>query len=170
VSIAESHFNYIAGTMPAFQHSFSSNHDEKRYAEDNSSRFLLLLSAAALLFMLLPTINLVNLNISRIIERSSEIGVRKSFGASSGALVGQFLIENLILTAIGGIIGFAASEILLHVLSSSGVFEYADFQFNFRVFGYAMASILFFGLLSGVYPAWRMARMHPVKALSGAPR
>ncbi|MEO7920436.1 MAG: ABC transporter permease, partial [Thermoanaerobaculia bacterium] len=48
-------------------------------------------AAAALLFMILPTLNLINLNVSRILERASEIGVRKAFGASSRVLVGQFL-------------------------------------------------------------------------------
>ena len=47
------------------------------------------------LFLLLPTVNLVNLNVSRIMERASEIGVRKSFGASSWTLVGQFVVENV---------------------------------------------------------------------------
>ena len=51
-----------------------------------------------LFFMLLPTLNLVNINISRIMERSSEIGVRKAFGASSKTLVWQFITENIILT------------------------------------------------------------------------
>jgi len=54
------------------------------------------------LFMLFPAINLVNMNSSRIIERSSEIGVRKAFGASSKTLVMQFIVENVILTLIGG--------------------------------------------------------------------
>src|ERR1041384_2074101 len=54
----------------------------------------------AILFMMLPTINLININISRIMERASEIGVRKSFGASSALLVRQFLVENGILSAI----------------------------------------------------------------------
>ena len=44
--------------------------------------------------MLLPTVNLVNINLSRILERASEIGVRKAFGASSRTLVGQFVVEN----------------------------------------------------------------------------
>ncbi len=125
---------------------------------------------AAFLFMLLPTANLVNLNISRIIERSSEIGVRKSFGASSRTLIGQFLVENIILTFIGGAIGFTLSAVILRMLGDSGMIPYAAFSLNFRIFLYGFASIIIFGIISGVYPAWRMARMHPVDALKGVVR
>ena len=59
--------------------------------------------------MLLPTLNLVNINISRIMERASEIGVRKAFGASSRTLVGQFVVENIILTLVGGAFGLVLS-------------------------------------------------------------
>ena len=51
---------------------------------------------------LIPTVNLVNINISRIMERASEIGVRKAFGAPARTLVGQFLVENVLLTLVGG--------------------------------------------------------------------
>jgi putative ABC transport system permease protein len=125
---------------------------------------------AAFLFMLLPTVNLVNINISRIIERASEIGVRKSFGASSATLVGQFLVENILLTFIGGVIGFILSIVILSMLGDSGLFQYSDFHLNVRLFFYALGSILCFGVISGVYPAWKMARMHPVNALKGAMR
>ncbi len=128
------------------------------------------LCLGAFLFMLLPTVNLVNINISRITERAPEIGVRKSFGASSGTLVGQFLVENIFLTFIGGIIGFVVSTIILSMLTNSGLIPYADFHLNIRIFLYAIACILFFGILSGVYPAWKMARMHPVNALKGVVR
>ena len=50
----------------------------------------------------MPTVNLVNINISRIMERASEIGVRKAFGAPARTLVGQFLVENVLLTLVGG--------------------------------------------------------------------
>ncbi len=120
------------------------------------------------LFMILPAINLVNINISRIIERSSEIGIRKAFGASSWTLVWQFIVENIILTLIGGAIGFILSLAVLKIINDSGIIAYGYFTVNIKVFLFSLAVCLFFGLFSGVYPAFRMSRMHPVEALRGA--
>ena len=125
------------------------------------------LTALALLFVLIPTVNLVNINVSRIMERASEIGVRKAFGAPGRTLVGQFLIENILLTLVGGLVGFALSMILLRALEGSGVFTYARFTLNPRVFAWGMVLAALFGLISGVYPAWRMSRLNPVDALKG---
>jgi putative ABC transport system permease protein len=121
-----------------------------------------------ILFMLLPTINLINLNISRILERASEIGVRKNFGARSSHLITQFLLENIILTCIGGVIGFVLALLSMYFISVSGVVPFHSFEINFRVLAAAVSVILFFGILSGVYPAWKMSRMNPIKALKGA--
>ncbi|MER3408042.1 MAG: ABC transporter permease, partial [Nitrososphaera sp.] len=55
--------------------------------------------------MLLPALNLVNLNMGRIMERRTEIGVRKAFGATSAQLVRQLIVENLLLCGIGGVLG-----------------------------------------------------------------
>jgi putative ABC transport system permease protein len=112
----------------------------------------------------------VNLNVSRIMERASEIGVRKSFGASSLVLVGQFLVENIALTIIGGAIGLVVAIWLLWVVNASGVILYADLRMNYRVFLAGLGFALFFGTVSGVYPAWRMSRRNPVQALKGASR
>jgi putative ABC transport system permease protein len=124
----------------------------------------------AVLFALLPTVNLINVNVSRIMERASEIGVRKAFGASSRILVGQFVVENVVLTMVGGVIGLAGASLLLRALNASGAIQYAGLSLNLRVFGYGFALALVFGLFSGVYPAWRMSRLHPVEALKGAAR
>ena len=121
----------------------------------------------ALLFVLIPTVNLVNINISRIMERASEIGVRKSFGAPARTLVGQFLVENILLTIIGGLIGMVLSLLALRVISQSGMFSYAHFFLNLRIFTYGLLLAIIFGLISGVYPAWRMSRLNPVDALKG---
>jgi putative ABC transport system permease protein len=119
------------------------------------------------MFIILPTINLVNINISRIMERASEIGVRKAFGASSMTLVGQFIIENVLLTIVGGLIGFVFSYVVLQYFNSTGWITYAQLELNYRVFLYGFVMMIFFGIISGVYPAWRMSRLHPVQALKG---
>lgn len=121
----------------------------------------------AALFMTLPALNLITLNLSRILERASEIGVRKAFGASRPALVRQFVIENVVLTLLGGLIGFALAIVALRGITASEVIPDAQFDINGRIFLYGMLIAAFFGLFSGVYPAWRMSRLDAVTALRG---
>ena len=130
-------------------------------------RFVRLLLGLGLLFMLLPALNLINLNASRILERSSEIGVRKAFGATGNVLVGQFLVENIFLTLLGGLVGLVLAAGALAALNASALIPYAHFGLNGRVFGVALLVVLFFGVLSGVYPAYRMSKLHAVQALKG---
>ena len=125
------------------------------------------LIALALLFVLLPIMNLVTINLSRIMERASEIGVRKAFGASSRALIAQFVVENVVLTAIGGAIGFVLAIFALRALSAMELVPYFVLDVNLRIFGYGMLMAVAFGIVSGVYPAWRMSRMQAVNALRG---
>lgn len=124
------------------------------------------LAGLALAFMFLPAINLVNLSLSRILERAPEIGVRKSFGASSLRLVGQFVVENLVLTCVGAAIGVIAAAAALFVINRSGLVPGASFALNLRVLVWGVFITIVFGLLSGAWPAWRMARLDPVPALS----
>jgi putative ABC transport system permease protein len=123
------------------------------------------LGVFVLLFMLLPTINLVNINITRIMERSSEIGVRKAFGASSQTLVYQFIVENIILTLLGGVIGIVFSIITMQIINNANLITNLNLTLNYTVLFYSLLACLIFGLLSGVYPAWRMSRLNVVNAL-----
>lgn len=124
---------------------------------------------AMLLFMLLPALNLVNLNSGRIMERAAEIGVRKAFGATNGELVAQFIMENTLLCLFGGVLGIILTKLTLVWLSSSGIVPYMKVDLSFMVLFYGFVLSLVFGVLSGVIPAWKMSRLDPVLALKGAP-
>ncbi len=126
---------------------------------------LTVIGVFAFILMLLPTLNLVNINITRIMERSSEIGVRKAFGASSGTLVYQFIVENLILTLLGGLIGIVLSFIILKIINSENLIPNLELSLNLTVLFIGLLVCLIFGFLSGVYPAWRMSKLNVVNAL-----
>jgi putative ABC transport system permease protein len=137
--------------------------------EDSGAATLLSITVVVMLvFMLLPALNLVNLNTGRILERSSEIGVRKAFGATSAQLVRQLIVENVLLCLVGGIIGMLCAKGVLVWLEGSGLIPYLKVSINFAVLGYGLLLTLVFGLFSGVLPAWKMSRLDPVHALKGA--
>lgn len=157
----ETKFAAFARSMPI---------SDLRSPDPQTWRLTLALGVMACLFLVLPTLNLININVSRIMERASEIGVRKAFGASSRTLVGQFVVENVLLTLVGGMVGLALAAVALRAINESGAIRYANFGLNLRVFAYGLGLALVFGILSGVYPAWRMSRLHPAVALRGGER
>jgi putative ABC transport system permease protein len=139
-------------------------------AKSHTGPIMTLILSGIVLFMTLPAVNLININVSRIMERASEIGVRKAFGASSLTLVGQFVVENVLLSLIGGVAGLIGAYLVLGAIERAGIIAYADFSLNLRIFGYGFILAVFFGLLSGIYPAWRMSRLHASLALRGGAR
>jgi len=138
-----------------------------REDDPGTAKLALMIGGAMLLFMLLPALNLVNLNVGRIAERSAEIGVRKAFGATSLQLIGQLVVENLLLCLAGGLLGLAAARAVLWWLGESALIPYLDVGINLPVFACGMLLAFVFGLLSGVIPAWKMSRLDPVHALKG---
>jgi putative ABC transport system permease protein len=117
--------------------------------------------------MLLPALNLININISRIMERASEIGIRKAFGASASVLTVQFIVENVIITLLGGVVAIVLSLMIIAFLNQNGVgpIKTLNLGINWLVVFIAMILCLLFGLMSGAYPAWRMSKLAIVDAL-----
>ncbi len=136
--------------------------------DSGAVRLLLGIAGGMLVFMLLPALNLVNLNMGRIMERSAEIGVRKAFGATSLQLAGQLVVENVLLCLAGGLLGLACAQGVLWWLEASQLIPYLEVHVNPTVFGCGMLLAFVFGLLSGAIPAWKMSRLDPVHALKGA--
>ena len=146
---------------------FTENITGNSRGDTGYSKFIILLSLFALFFMLLPTLNLININISRIMERASEIGIRKAFGASAGTLTIQFIIENIILTIFGGVLAVFLSSLAILYLNKNGIGMLKTMSLSINWFVVLMALLLcfIFGLMSGAYPAWRMSKLSVVNAL-----
>jgi putative ABC transport system permease protein len=96
--------------------------------------------------------------------------VRRAFGASVLQLVGQLVLESVVLALVGGLLALLVAEATLQVVSGSGLVPYADLHVNLRVSLWGIGFAVVFGILSGAWPAWRLARLHPVEALRGGIR
>ena len=147
--------------------SITAQYNNNTEADGGVGGFLRLMLGLGLLFLLLPALTLININVSRTLERASEIGVRKAFGATAGRLVGQFLVENIFLPLVGGVLGLGLAAGVLALLNGSHFFAYSQFELNGRVYAAGLGIVLFFGVLSGAYPAYKMSKLQAVKALKG---
>jgi putative ABC transport system permease protein len=139
-----------------------------------SETTLLTLGAIGLLLLLTACINFINLNTVLIINRSKEAGIRKVMGSTRNQLVWQFLGETFIVTAVALLLSTGLAELALIYLT-----PVLGYRLEFEPLT-DITTIVFLGLLplivtglSGLYPAFRLARFQPVKALknkmSGAP-
>jgi putative ABC transport system permease protein len=121
-----------------------------------------LLGAVAAVSLLVGGIGIMNIMLVSVTERTREIGLRLAIGALGSEVLLQFLIEAVVLSALGGVIGIAiatvASYVLAHVMG-------VPYVFNSTI---NVLSLLFsaaIGVLFGYFPARRAARMDPIEAL-----
>jgi ABC-type antimicrobial peptide transport system permease subunit len=132
------------------------------------SAFTLSLGGVAAISLFVGGIGIMNVMLASINERIREIGVRKSVGARASDIFLQFLAEAAVIASVGGLIGLVVSAILLAVMNfilsavvPGGV---AAALSPWVMFG-GFASSVTIGLLAGVYPAVRAARLDPIEAL-----
>ena len=133
----------------------------------NKNTFNVMLLAILFILLLIPSLNLISMNTTRISERLSEIGIRKSFGATKVSLTGQFLTENIVITILGGVLAFIFSFIILKFFQPTGIIPSEGFPLNIRIFFTGLLFCFLFGFVSGVLPAYRMSRLQIVESLKG---
>jgi putative ABC transport system permease protein len=137
--------------------------------EDGGGRitFIKLFGVVAAFILLIACINFMNLSTARSEKRAKEVGIRKVVGAQKASLVSQFIGESILLSFIAGLIA-----ILVVQLSLAGFNALTDKQL-FVPYGnplfwlFALAFIVFTGLLAGSYPAFFLSSFKPVKVLKG---
>lgn len=124
-----------------------------------AEKFLLLVSVISLI---VGGIGVMNIMLVSVAERTREIGIRKSIGASTGAIMTQFLAEAAILTLLGGIVGIIIGIIAAYFICTAIGFEVIITPSS--VLGAAAFSVLI-GIFFGLYPARKAAKMKPIDAL-----
>jgi putative ABC transport system permease protein len=130
------------------------------------------------LLLLIPAINLSGITLSRMRKRFPELGVRRSFGASKGALLNQILLESMILTLVGGFVGLILSYgsvfLLNDLLFANSSNSYlggtnavsAAMLIDPAIFAGSLVFCLILNTLSSGVPAWRASRLNIVTALN----
>ncbi|MBX7169656.1 MAG: ABC transporter permease [Pyrinomonadaceae bacterium] len=119
--------------------------------------------AISLLGLLVGGVGVMNIMLVSVTERTKEIGIRKAIGATKGAIVLQFLLEAMALTSFGGVIGISISLLISKLLmllmpSLPAIIEY-------WAIGLAFTISVLIGLVFGVFPALRAARLDPIECL-----
>jgi putative ABC transport system permease protein len=121
-----------------------------------------LLLCVGLISLLVGGIGIMNVMLASVTQRTREIGIRMAVGATSLSIELQFLAEAVTLGLLGGVAGIAASWI---GASSAGQVLEWPISISFRAVVVAVVASIAAGLCSGLYPAWRAARMDPIEAL-----
>ena len=127
-----------------------------------------LMWAAVGAVLLIGCINMANLLLARTLARRREMAIRTAIGASRGRLVRQVLVESVVMSVTGGIVGVAAAYWVLHVIVSVAPADLPrvnEIQIDPRVLTFAVCVSLLTGVLVGVLPAWRLGILRPIEAL-----
>lgn len=128
-----------------------------------TNTFALLLGGIAAISLLVGGIGIMNIMLVSVTERTREIGIRKSIGATAGSVLSQFLVEALAICLIGCAIGILISGAILMVVNSLD--DSTTYALSGDVLLIAVLFSTLIGVIFGLYPAQKAARMHPIDAL-----
>ncbi|MCK6448998.1 MAG: ABC transporter permease [Planctomycetes bacterium] len=131
-------------------------------AEKTKRIFNLVLGSIASISLLVGGIGIMNVMLATVTERTREIGIRRALGAKRRHIVTQFLVETVVLSVGGGLLGVALGLVVPLIVE-----HFADMPTVITPTAPALAFLISagVGVVFGLYPAWRAANMDPVEAL-----
>jgi putative ABC transport system permease protein len=133
-----------------------------KQAEATKRTFNIVLGSIACISLLVGGIGIMNIMLASVTERTREIGIRRAVGAKKKQIITQFLIETVVLSTIGGIVGIG-----LGVLIPSLITYFAGMPTVITLWGIMLPLFISagIGVIFGIYPAARAAEVDPIVAL-----
>jgi putative ABC transport system permease protein len=133
-----------------------------RQAEATKRTFNIVLGSIAGISLLVGGIGIMNIMLASVTERTREIGIRRAIGARRGQIVAQFLVETVVLSGLGGLIGIAIGVLIPNVITKvAGMPTVITIQSLALSVGISLSV----GIVFGLYPAARAANLDPIVAL-----
>ncbi len=131
-------------------------------AQSTSQVLTILLASIASISLIVGGIGIMNIMLVSVTERTKEIGIRMSVGATGGNILSQFLIEAIVLSLLGGLIGVLLGSVTSSLISRiAGWTTLVSPESVFLAFAFSAAVGIFFGF----YPARKAAQLNPIEAL-----
>lgn len=142
--------------------------DKLEEAERAQDRFTRLMVMIASISLIVGGIGIMNIMLATVTERTREIGIRRALGAKQKDITLQFLVEAIVQTSLGGILGVAAGLAFVFTVPALAKWiakENLPAQVHVPSIFIALGFSLLVGVVFGLYPAWRASRLDPIEAL-----
>ncbi|HOB33956.1 MAG TPA: FtsX-like permease family protein, partial [Verrucomicrobiota bacterium] len=163
----------VTGVAEAIKELMERTHKKKDYdivvplellkrAERTKQIFNIVLGSIAAISLLVGGIGIMNIMLASVTERTREIGIRRALGARRRDIVMQFLIETVMLSGAGGIIGVMLGLIIPFIVTQAAGMKTIVTLWS-PLLAFTISALV--GVVFGIYPALRAARMDPVEAL-----
>ncbi|MGQ9594279.1 MAG: ABC transporter permease [Anaerolineae bacterium] len=131
--------------------------------EQTTQTFTVLLGSIAAISLVVGGIGIMNIMLVSVTERTREIGIRKAVGARRRDILGQFLMEAVVLSVLGGLVGILAGYAVAQAIAP--LLGIGRALVTVESVTLALAVSIGVGLFFGIYPANRAARLNPIDAL-----
>jgi len=134
----------------------------RRAAEQTKRTFNIVLGSIAGISLLVGGIGIMNIMLASVTERTREIGIRRAIGAKRRQIIGQFLVETVVLSSVGGIIGIGIGLLFPWLITRFAGMPTIVLGYSIML---SLGISVAVGLVFGLYPAVRAAKLDPIVAL-----